>query len=198
MRLYSYIVRYDIGFAPNPFHGRCTLATCKPGVRRTTSVGDWVAGVGARRRRDGHLVYAMQVSEKLTFDEYWSDPRFQRKKPDRRGSLKYRYGDNIYHRDAAGEWGQADSRHSLDSGAPNPEHVAKDTKANAVLVGERFTYWGKAAVAIPDALRDWDGIDLGRPGRDHRWKPHGPEMIAAFVEWIDSLPTGCHGDPADW
>lgn len=198
MRLYSYIVRYDIGFAPNPFHGWCTLATCKPRVRRAASVGDWIAGVGARRTLDGHLVFAMQVSEKMTFDEYWADPRFERKKPDVRGSLKYRYGDNIYHRNAAGGWEQANSRHSLDSGAPNPEHVAKDTGADAVLIAERFTYWGRDAVAMPEALRNWNGVDLARPGRDHRWKPHNSDMIVAFTEWIDSLPQGCRAEPADW
>ena len=30
MTLYSYIVKHDNGFAPNPFHGFCTLACCKP------------------------------------------------------------------------------------------------------------------------------------------------------------------------
>lgn len=32
--LFSYIVRWDHGFAPNPFHGICSLATCKPGIRK--------------------------------------------------------------------------------------------------------------------------------------------------------------------
>src|ERR1700754_76600 len=119
MRLYSYIVRYDIGFAPNPYFGWCTLATCKPNIRGSASVGDWVAGVGPRRRLDGCVVYAMQIAETLTFDDYWVDARFQRKKPDVRGTVKHRYGDNIYHRDESGAWQQEDSRHSLDSGAPN-------------------------------------------------------------------------------
>ena len=30
MRLHSYVVARDYGFAPNPFLGVCTLATCKP------------------------------------------------------------------------------------------------------------------------------------------------------------------------
>ena len=29
-KLYSYIVATDSGFSPNPFHGFCTLACCKP------------------------------------------------------------------------------------------------------------------------------------------------------------------------
>jgi hypothetical protein len=196
--LYSYIVRYDIGFAPNPFYGRCTLATCKPNIRRTASVGDWIAGVGARQKHDGRLVYAMQVSDIVTFEGYWSDPRFQRKKPDLRGSLKYRYGDNIYHHDAGGSWVQANSRHSFDSGEANPEHVRKDTGADAVLISNRFTYLGRGAVPVPKALRDWGGVDLCRPGRDLQWRPHTPEMIAAFVDWFDSLPSGCRGVPFDW
>jgi len=40
--LYSYVVRYDSGFAPNPFGGYCTLATCKPEIRKTAQLGDWL------------------------------------------------------------------------------------------------------------------------------------------------------------
>ncbi|MFH1865797.1 MAG: hypothetical protein ABIK85_07930, partial [Candidatus Eisenbacteria bacterium] len=39
MRLFSYIVARDYGFAPNPFCGVCTLATCKPKIRESASVG---------------------------------------------------------------------------------------------------------------------------------------------------------------
>lgn len=38
--LYAYAITRDLGFAPNPFHGFCTLATCKPGIRKTAKVGD--------------------------------------------------------------------------------------------------------------------------------------------------------------
>jgi hypothetical protein len=46
MSLVSYKMTHDSGFAPNPFHGYLTLATCKPGIRRSGSrrVGDWIAG----------------------------------------------------------------------------------------------------------------------------------------------------------
>ena len=110
----------------------------------------------------------------------------------------YRYGDNSYHRDRTGDWVQENSRHSLDSGEPNLEHVAKDTRADAVLIGEPFTYWGRDAVVLPGELRDFDGVDLARPGRNLQWKPHSPAMITAFATWIDSLPQGCQGEPAAW
>ena len=48
MRLYVYVVTHDNGFAPNPFHGFCTLATCKAPVRERAEIGDWVLGVGSR------------------------------------------------------------------------------------------------------------------------------------------------------
>ena len=37
--LYSYVITRDYGFAPNPFGGICTLATCKPGIRNHAKVG---------------------------------------------------------------------------------------------------------------------------------------------------------------
>ena len=33
-RIHSYVVRYDSGFGAQPFYGYCTLATCKPSIRR--------------------------------------------------------------------------------------------------------------------------------------------------------------------
>lgn len=199
VRLYSYKVVYDIGFAPNPFHGTCTLATCKPKIRSGASPGDWIVGVGScAKRTQGRLVYAMEVEEKVTFEEYWSDPRFERKKPNRAGSLKYRYGDNVYHRSRAGQWVQEDSRHSLDDGTPNPDHVKRDTGADAVLLASRFTYWGGQGPELPAELRDWDGVDLGEPGRDCTYKAYSPEMIEAFVGWIDGLDPGYQAPPIDW
>lgn len=199
MRLFSYKVVYDIGFAPNPFHGVCTLATCKPRVRSRAERGDWVVGVGSKAQGTaGRLVFAMEVEEKLTFDEYWNDIRFQRKKADRRGSLKYRYGDNVYRRADDGQWLQSDCRHSLDSGEANQAHVRRDTSADAVLVSSRFTYWGGEGPQLPSEFVDWNGVDLGEPGRDHTYRPYTPEMIAAFVAWVDQLPIGYQAPPADW
>ena len=96
--MFSYVVRYDFGFAPNPFHGVCTLATCKPQIRRAAAVGDWVVGTGsAPNRLTGRLVYSMRVSEAMSYDDYWNDPRFLVKRPNLRGSLIQAFGDNIYH-----------------------------------------------------------------------------------------------------
>src|SRR5262245_20483597 len=139
MRIYTYVVRYDFGFAPNPFYGHCTLATCQAPIRRTAQIGDWVIGTGAKtsNKLSGRLVYAMCVSETLTYDQYWNDPRFRTKRPVVGGSLKQMYGDNIYHR-ADGRWVQADSRHSRPGGRKHADNAKSDLRADRVLIADRF------------------------------------------------------------
>ena len=95
--VFMYVVDRDFGFAPNPFHGLCTLATCKPITRRVAKVGDWVIGMGGGRlKATGKCVFAMKVSHRETFDSYWSNPIYKDKKPLRNGSKKMIVGDNIY------------------------------------------------------------------------------------------------------
>jgi Nucleotide modification associated domain 2 len=200
VNLFAYRVVYDIGFAPNPFFGTCTLATCKPRIRRAAHIGDWVVGLGSiAQKQDGKLIYALRVSEKLTFDEYWTDPRFQRKKPNRNGSLKQRYGDNVYHREfAEGPWIQEDCRHSLDDGSPNTDHVVRDTGAPVVLIANEFCYYGSAAPQIPKRFRDFEGRDVCAFARDYRRNFHEPLKVA-FIDWLkERCVDGLAGEPLDW
>lgn len=82
MKLYSYFLRFDTGFALNPFGKYCTLATRKLRIRKKAKPGDWVIGTGsAQAIGDKKLVYAIQAKEKLAFSEYWEDPRFAEKRP---------------------------------------------------------------------------------------------------------------------
>lgn len=143
MRLFSYVVARDYGFAPNPFFGLCTLATCKPFVRRGASVGDWIIGTGSQESgHQGHLVYAMKVTETMPFDEYWRDARFECKRPNLAGSKKQAFGDNIYSRDSQGRWMQANSHHSRADGSPNRNNIQRDTGVDRVLVSDDYVYFG--------------------------------------------------------
>lgn len=198
MRLFSYVVARDFGFAPNPFGGVCTLATCKPDIRQRAMVGDWIAGIASLAdSRAPSLTYVMRVDEVLTYDAYWEDPRFQSKKPSSFGSVKQLFGDNIYRRDTRGAWLQADSHHSLNNGAPNPRNIINDTKSLGVLVGRRFAYWGSQARAVPDRFLNFDGHTL-RLNRGY--KTNFPdEFVQAFVIWFESLgEQGFFAPPAKW
>nr|VFJ63211.1 MAG: hypothetical protein BECKDK2373C_GA0170839_110424 [Candidatus Kentron sp. DK] len=198
--LFSYVVARDYGFAPNPFFGVCTLATCKPRIRKAAKTGNWIIGTGSKqkqRNRQGFLVYVMRISETMTFNEYWSDERFRRKKPNLRGSKKQAFGDNIYFKDDDGDWQQQDSHHSYENGVLNPHNIKNDTQTDKVLIGEEFAYWGGSGPVIPQRFRDYNGIDICA-GRNHKSR-FPDELVAEFIEWFQSLKqTGYQGKPLDW
>ncbi len=196
-RLYSYVVAWDFGFAPNPFYGYCTLATCKPKIRKGASVGDWVVGTGSKaKKRGGRLVYAMRVGEILSLNDYWNDPRFRDKRPNRHAGKREASGDNIYRWDEVNSrWHQADSHHSCDNGSPNPLNLCRDTSVDRMLVSDDFVYFGGSGPLVPKSLRE-----CVHASRGHKCK-FPPPLVDEFVKWIMSLQeteTGYCGTPTDW
>ena len=119
MNCFRYKMDHDYGFAPNPFHGVLSLATCKGLQLRHNShlkIGDWIVGLGSVAMGNlGRIIYAMQVEKKITFDQYWDDPQYQIKKPVINGSLVQMYGDNAYHT-VEGKVVQEHCAHSLKGG----------------------------------------------------------------------------------
>lgn len=197
MRLYSYVIRRDYGFAPNPFHGVCTLATCKKLIRRRATIGDWVVATGsAQYHRTGRLVCAIKVSETITFDDYWRDTRFRLKKPVMNGSRMMGYGDNIYHHSPEGNWIQADSHHSLEGGVANPRNLDDDTETDRVLIAEEFWYFGSSAPVIPTEFRGQGPMDIC-VGRGHKVN-FADGLVDNFLAWVQTLPPGCQGRPDRW
>ena len=102
-KLYSYKMKHDNRFAPNPLFGVLTLATCKPAMRRNTKIGNWIAGWTSKQLKDSptevgkeKLVYLAKVTQKLSFAEYWE--KYEQKRPAKTEDTKViqRYGDNIY------------------------------------------------------------------------------------------------------
>jgi len=196
MRVYSYVIDHDLGFAPNPFHGICTLAACKPKIRQYAEVGDYIVGTGSRPNCGlGRLTYWMRIDEIIDFDRYWSDPRFRRKRPVMRGSLMLRYGDNAYHRDPnTGCFIQEDSFHSEPAGQVSASNLRRDTgTTDRVLLAREFAYWGAEGPAVPADF----------PEFVHRTQGHKccfpSERAEAFAAWLREQPArGCVGDPTNW
>ena len=201
LRVFSYIVARDFGFAPNSFHGWCTLATCKPEIRRHARVGDWVLGTGAtEHHRAGFAVYTMRVEEALSFADYWEDPRFLSKRPNLAGSRKVAFGDNIYHPGGDDGWVQMDSHHSLHDGSANPENVNRDTRVDRVLVSRDFIYWGAEGPPVPDDLRAFgeDNDDLCAATQGHKCR-FSDELVSAAVRWFEGFAErGFQGRPHQW
>ena len=191
MHLYTYVVRYDLGLAPNPYHGFCTLAVCKPGIREGAQVGHWVLGTGSARKgigRGGYAVYAMRVTEKLSFEQYWIDKRFRKKRPNLEALPKKAAGDNFYFRDQkSGKWRQIPAYHL--------NQMEKDTAVNCVLISNDFVYWGGSGPLVPEFC----GVDIVHRNSGHSNKRFSPEVVKAFVRWIRGIQssgeTGLCGKP---
>ena len=85
--LYSYVIEHDHGFAPHPRGRYCTLVHCKFGgkygrrnIVELANVGDWIVGTGGKSRLsagNGKIIYFMRVDEKLKFEDYLTDSRFE-------------------------------------------------------------------------------------------------------------------------
>lgn len=199
MNCFRYKMDHDYGFAPNPFHGILTLATCKgTQVRnnRNLQIGDWVVGLGSKKMDNlGRVIYAMQVEKKITFDEYWSDLRFEMKKPFVKGSLVQKYGDNCYHT-VDGKVVQEHCAHSLAGGRVNKEHLRRDSEGKYVLLSTHFYYFGDHCPEIPAQF----SYILNNSRGTKFWDLHDKnEQINAFVNWLEeTFGQGIHGDPCNW
>lgn len=191
MKVFSYKVIRDYGFAPNPFHGFCTLATCKPHVRERADIGDIVIGGGSVSRLGDRAIFAMRVTERLSFDQYWADVRFFRKRPSFVHNEARAFGDNIYHH-VADQWVQEDSHHSFEGGGINNENLVRDTSVDQVLISDDFVYWGGEGPFLPTEI-----LDHGLP-RDYR-SSYMDDEVDAIVEWFSTIkPRGRLALPADW
>lgn len=188
-------MEHDYGFAPNPFWGTLSLATCKAQLRKShaLNVGDWIVGLGSKAmENEGKVVYVAQVDEVISFDNYWGNPRFQVKKANIKGTLLQMYGDNVYHT-VNDKVVQEPCAHSHD---PNGQHKKSDASGKNVLLCKRFYYFGDKAFLLP---KEYEYIgDTGNP-RATKYKDLDDAKINNFITWLTTnYEPGIHGDPCNW
>jgi hypothetical protein len=159
----------------------CSLAICKPSIRRVAKKNDWVAGLGSRNSPSGdlsrHLVYAMRVEEVLTLKEY--DQQAPTRWPQRipnvmSADLWDRLGDCIYDY-SKGSPLQRPSVHGVDN-------VETDIGGQNVLLSRDFYYLGRSAIELPDHLHP-----ICHQTQGHR-SDSNADYLDAFVSWIRKLP----------
>lgn len=144
---------HDCGFAPNPFHKILSLATCKPQIRLKKQVGDYIAGFTSNALCDEktgyeRLIYIMRVTEKISYDKYWNDTRFELKKLSNNSALS-RVGDNIYKpiKDLK-QFNINNYTQTPNPYHPNKELKQKDLSGQYVLLSNEFFYFGQGAIPI--------------------------------------------------
>lgn len=162
--LYCYKMTHDTGFAPNPYHGVLTLATCKPTIRRCAMEGYWISGwtsnvVQGKDKKytenTQKLIYLAKVSDVLSYEEYWENYPLK-KQPTKsteggKGCFKScgnamvtknddisLCGDNIYEPNGRETFGfkQHENPHH------NEENKEHDLSGKNVLVCKDFYYFG--------------------------------------------------------
>lgn len=190
MKLCAYVVTYDGGSAPNPFFGYCTLAICTPNHRGLKlEAGDWIVGL-LNKSRGYKLLYAMEISEKLDFGDYFADKRFEKKKFKAKGNWKEKCGDNIYKRN------NGNLEPYPRSGHPREGKQANDMKYPTVFIAkkENFYYFGKNAKNTPKIFED----TCNKKGNIPRLKYHYQPQINKFISWLkNNHKPGIHGNPND-
>jgi len=177
-RLFSYTIPIDDGAAPNPFRGLCSLAICKPKIRRVARQGDWIAGTGSCNAPSGdlsgHLVYAMRVEEVLSLADYDRQCRLHwlHRIPDITSpDLSERLGDCIY---------DFSHGHPVQRpGVHGPLNAAKDLSGLNVLVSRHFYYFGSNAPSVPAHLEE-----ICHQTQGHRSDANDP-FFDDFVRWIE-------------
>lgn len=189
MTLYSYVVTHDTGFSPNPFHGYCTLACCKPAIRRTAEKGDWVVGL-TPKSLGNRIVYFMRVDESpKTYAEYWSDRRFIAKRPRFDSGVLAKCGDNIYEPNGS-DYRQLRSTHS-NGEEEDADNKAHDLRGEHVLVSDTFAYYGSKPRELPPELAPLIAK------RGHRCR-FSDDVIGAFLSFIRKVKSGIHAPPRQW
>ena len=186
MRLFSYKMTDDTGFAPNPFWGCMTLATCKSQIGKHKGPGDWIAGFTSGKLCDDpvgseRLVFLMRIEEKITLSEYFRDERFEPKIPRRSPTTArvFKEGDNIY-RPIVLDAREAHHFEQLPNSNHGLEDRADDVNGRYVLISKRFVYFGIDALPIPSHVRP------AVPARQSRYgtETKDPARVEAFIDYV--------------
>lgn len=184
MAIFTYVVKSDFGFAPNPFWGTMTLNCCKPKIRKVAEIGDWIVGIGSTAVKSSHgsknykgfLVYAMKVEEVITMQAYdercKSDELLINKLPTNKSWI-HMLGDCIY------DFSKDSKNPEILPSLHNEDHVKKDLSGKNTLLSKNFYYFGNCKsvgnqIKIQKLLHQFIGFKT----------IYEENIISEFEDWI--------------
>jgi len=157
----------DAGSAPNTQGGYCSLTICKPRIRLSAKVGDYVIGLRGRSGYIGtigphavdSILYIMRITEKMTYPEYndWCSRKCKVKIP----SLENPIGDCQY---------DADLQLRI-HGPHKEEHIKTDISGIYALVSKEFWYRPEthpAGFRLPSSLATQWNVEKVKRGHTIR------------------------------
>ena len=181
--LFSYCIPFDTGAAPNPYWGICTLAICKPVIRRIAKVGDWIVGTGSKEFKNyditNSVVYTMEITKKLTFEEYdkLCSSKYTKKIPNwKSNDFRCKAGDCIYDFSNSSDPNIRKSVHDINN-------KKSDLNGKYVLLSTNFYYFGNKPEPLTERL-----IGIVKKGPGHKSKSND-EYIDEFLSWISNFKS---------
>lgn len=207
-RIFTYKLKEDSGFAPNPFGGILTLVTGKPYIRKHKKVGDWIGGftsnnLNKKMNKEPYdfqrLIYLMEITDKITFEDYWNDKRFESRKPKNIDShiISDKIGDNIYkplkkHPHSFDDFEQIENLYHT------TEKIKEfDLKGIYVLISKNFYYFGDSPIDIPYEIAP--KIPTGQAAHGFNGFKNNNAKKDAFLSWMKSnFKTGIYDRPHKW
>lgn len=194
--LYSYVLRFDDGAAPNPFWDVCTLTICKPAIRRKAKPGSWVIGTGSKHSRcndgktydfTGTLVYAMKIEDVKNLKDYdsYCSTVLPNKIPDKESEdWKLHVGDAIYDFSDSEDPKQRRGKHETEA------DKIRDLSGENALLSKHFYYFGENPILLPPQFQRFVKKNQG-----HKIIRE-PAMIKEFENWLATLgATGIRSEP---
>jgi Nucleotide modification associated domain 2 len=171
-RLFSYVIPYDSGAAPNPYGGICTLVICKPVIRRIAKINDWIVATGSSQSGNANkVVYAMEVTQKMTMQEYdeYCKTKLSIKIPSKHTeNYEQKVGDCIY------DFSTGKIRASVhDEG-----NRGTDLGGMFALLSNNFYYFGETPEQLPSNL-----LCIVKEGQGHKSNSNEPHF-EKFINWI--------------
>ncbi|MCD8352614.1 MAG: hypothetical protein LUC93_18585 [Planctomycetaceae bacterium] len=170
--LRSYKMTSDRGFAPNPYAGVLTLATCKPYIRKSCAIkGQWLAGFTSKALLPDEgdnvkLIYLAKISDMVPMERYWDTY------PAKRNCAS---ADNIYRRGQDGKWT------IVNCDIHNQGNMDADTVGENVIIANEYFYFGIKALRISKALSSKIRIPQGTA--PYGWLSKGKDA-EVFIGWV--------------
>jgi len=189
IRLFSYIVKYDWGAAPNPYWDYCTLVICKPRIRNSAKCGDWIVGSGSSdnpydgKDYSNKIIYAMKVTDVVELEEYnnicLGNSNYGKKlakKIPKYSSKKYaeRMGDCIYYNIS-----YEPKKANMTPGVHGRDCIERDLSSKYALISDYFYYFGEEAIEIKEDL-----LPIIATTQGHRSNAN-KDYVQDFIKWID-------------
>jgi hypothetical protein len=176
----------DAGSAPNIQGNICSLAICKPQIRKSANVGDIIIGLRARSGDLGGLgphaidsvLYCMQVTKKIPIEEYESYCRTH-------APMKIPTLDNLI-----GDCQYTSSLSLIPFGPHGPSNIQRDLSGKYVLLaeGRQSFHYRKDPVGHRLSSSLTDAWEVDHVKRGHHVKLFTEETRKEFIDWLKTFP----------